>query len=96
MGQIGCEPTIHTYNCLLKVLCFLGRVEEAYELHLNVKKSKKKPDLYTYTAVIDGFCKVGRSNEALELLEEALEMGLTQMWLLTKYCLIGISKKAGH
>ncbi|KAF3658360.1 putative phytosulfokine receptor 1-like [Capsicum annuum] len=68
-------------------------VEEAYELHLNVKKSKKKPDLYTYTAVIDGFCKVGRSNEALELLEEALEMGLTQMWLLTKYCLIVVAIK---
>ncbi|KAJ8550766.1 hypothetical protein K7X08_000136 [Anisodus acutangulus] len=33
------------------------RVEAAYDLLLNIKKSKIKPDLYTYTAVIDGFCK---------------------------------------
>ncbi|MCD7450291.1 hypothetical protein HAX54_005012 [Datura stramonium] len=77
MGQIGCEPTIHTYNCF-EGLCFLGRVEEAYELLLNIKKSKKKPDLYTYTAVMDGFLVrwVGPVRH-WNCLKKLVEMGLT-------------------
>ncbi|KAL4587214.1 hypothetical protein LXL04_000081 [Taraxacum kok-saghyz] len=84
MSKVKCDPTINTYNCLLKGLCYVGRVEDAYELLLKIKKSWKEqrdaslqPDVYTYTAVMDGFCKVGRSDEALELLDEAIKMGLT-------------------
>ncbi|KAK1428073.1 hypothetical protein QVD17_16900 [Tagetes erecta] len=91
MGQVQCDPSINTYNCLLKGLCYVGRVEEANELLSRIKKSWKenakdasfkknqemlKPDVYSFTAVMDGFCKVGRSDEALELLNEAIEMGL--------------------
>nr|XP_043610126.1 pentatricopeptide repeat-containing protein At1g62670, mitochondrial-like [Erigeron canadensis] len=90
MDKVKCEPTINTYNCLLKGLCYVGRVEEAFELLTKIKKScnddykgvsfkrlKLRPDVYSYTAVMDGFCKVGRSNEALELLNEAIEIGLS-------------------
>ncbi|KAL7601795.1 hypothetical protein Lser_V15G25863 [Lactuca serriola] len=84
MGKVKCDPTINTYNCLLKGLCYVGKVEEANEFLSKIKKSWKEqrdgrlqPDVYTYTAVMDGFCKVGRSDEALELLNEAIEMGLT-------------------
>ncbi|XP_074341451.1 uncharacterized protein LOC141678919 isoform X2 [Apium graveolens] len=77
MESVKCEPTTHTYNCLLKGLCYVGRIEEAYKMLMNIKKSSCiKPDIYTYTAVMNGFCKVGRSDEALELLDEAVEMGL--------------------
>ncbi|KAL9421942.1 hypothetical protein AB3S75_034253 [Citrus x aurantiifolia] len=55
----------------------VGRVEEAYEMLMNVKNDGLKLDVYTYTAVMDGFCKVGRSNEAMELLNEAIERGVT-------------------
>lgn len=78
MGKVKCEPTINTYNCLLKGLCFVGRVEDAYEMLSNIKKCCwKKVDIYSYTAVMDGFCKVGRTDEAVELLNEAIEIGLT-------------------
>ncbi|KAK9057849.1 hypothetical protein SSX86_022687 [Deinandra increscens subsp. villosa] len=83
MGRVGCDPTINTYNCLLKGLCYVGRVEEAHELLSKIKKCWKegkcvdlKPDVYSFTAVMDGLCKVGRSDEGLELLNEAIEMGL--------------------
>ncbi|GAY56494.1 hypothetical protein CUMW_172330 [Citrus unshiu] len=55
----------------------VGRVEEAYEMLMNVKNDGLKPAVYTYTAIMDGFCKVGRSNEAMELLNEAIERGVT-------------------
>lgn len=77
MASVKCEPTTHTYNCLLKGLCYVGRIEEAYKMLMNMKKSSSiKPDIYTYTSVMNGFCKVGRSDEALELLDEAVGMGL--------------------
>ncbi|KAL6520842.1 hypothetical protein OROGR_017411 [Orobanche gracilis] len=76
MSRIGCEFTVNTYNCLIKGLCYVGRVEEAFELMASIKNSSMKPDIYTYTTMMDGFCKVGRSSEALGLLNEALEMGI--------------------
>ncbi|XP_076927788.1 uncharacterized protein LOC143591482 [Bidens hawaiensis] len=77
MRQRECSPNINTYNCLLKGLCYVGRVEEANELLLKIlKDGELKPDVYSFTAVMDGFCKVGRSDETLELLDEAIGIGL--------------------
>lgn len=81
MNRVGTKPTVQIYNCLLKGLCYVGKVEEAFEMLMKMKKREKnflKPDIYSYTCVMDGFCKVGRSDEARELLNEAeVEMGLT-------------------
>ncbi|XVF32722.1 hypothetical protein REPUB_Repub17cG0107300 [Reevesia pubescens] len=76
MGRIRCKPIVQTYNCLLKGLCYVGKVEEANEMLMNMKKESTKHDIYSYTAVMNGFCKVGRSNEAMELFNLALDMGL--------------------
>lgn len=86
----GCKPIVQTYNCLLKGLCHVGRVEEAHEMLMKLNTT----DIYSYTAVMDGFCKVGRSDEAMELLKEALEMRLTPdvvtfNTLFNGYCIEG-------
>lgn len=78
MGRIGCTPNVQIYNCLLKGLGYVGRVEEAFELLVDIEEATSiEPDIYTYIAMMDGFCMVGRSDEAMELLNEALEMGMT-------------------
>ncbi|CAI0423791.1 unnamed protein product [Linum tenue] len=77
MERVGRKPSVQTYNCLLKGLCYVGRVEEAFELLQDIKKmSTVLPDMYTYTVMMDGFCRVGRSDEAMELMNEALGMEL--------------------
>ncbi|KAK2658068.1 hypothetical protein Ddye_011120 [Dipteronia dyeriana] len=62
MGRVGCEPSTQTYNCLLKELCYVGRVEEAFEMLMDINKNDAmKPDMYTYihrhtaVPVMDGF-----------------------------------------
>ncbi|KAF9587482.1 hypothetical protein IFM89_003421 [Coptis chinensis] len=97
MSKTGCEPNVQTYNCLMKGLCYVGKVEEAFKLLVKMKKSLKKPDIYTYTAVMDGFGKVGRSDEGWSSLEEALADGLKPN-VVTRLipCLMGIVGKGGH
>ncbi|CAN0879551.1 Putative pentatricopeptide repeat-containing protein At1g09680 [Linum grandiflorum] len=79
MAKFELNPSIQTYNCLIKGLCYVGRVEQAFQLLADIKKTGDPavvPDIYTYTVMMDGFCKVGRSDEAMELLDEAMEKGL--------------------
>ncbi|CAN6575979.1 unnamed protein product [Malus baccata var. baccata] len=35
---VGLKPTIQIYNCLLKGLCYVGRVEVAYDILMRIKK----------------------------------------------------------
>ncbi|KAK6932160.1 Pentatricopeptide repeat [Dillenia turbinata] len=83
MGHIELKPTMQIYNCLLKGLCYVGRVEEAYNMLMKMKQSGKMLDICS--------CKVCRTDEAMELMNEAIERGLvpsvvTFNTLFTGYC----------
>lgn len=66
----GCEPTVVTFNTLIKGLMLVGKIEEAAQLLGKLLAEKLcVPNERTYSAMINGLCKAGATFKALELLD---------------------------
>ncbi|XP_066334883.1 protein Rf1, mitochondrial-like isoform X3 [Miscanthus floridulus] len=77
MPEVGCTPSVVSYNTLLKGFCDEKRAEEALELlHMmsDGQGSSCPPDVVSYTTVIKGFFSEGQVDKACSLF---VEMGVS-------------------
>ncbi|XP_026384815.1 pentatricopeptide repeat-containing protein At1g63130, mitochondrial-like [Papaver somniferum] len=77
MKQNGLEPTIVTYNTLLRGLYGDGRVRTANNLVNKMKTFGISPDEVTYSTMLDGLCKNRKIGEAIELFESMEGRGIS-------------------
>jgi leucine-rich PPR motif-containing protein len=76
MPDVGCAPSVGSYNTLLKGLCDEKRAKEALELlrmMADGQGSSCPPDVVSYNIVIKGFFSEGQVDKAYSLF---LEMGV--------------------
>merc|ERR550532_3373673 len=77
MVQQNIEPNVVTYSTILKGYCQENRLEKAFELLEDMKKSTKhRPDEITYNTLIAGCAKYGLYDRGVLLLREMQEAGV--------------------
>ncbi|KAF4366451.1 pentatricopeptide repeat-containing protein At4g01570 [Cannabis sativa] len=70
------DPDLCTYNSLLHVLCFVGKVKDALAVWEELKFSGHEPDEFTYRIIIQGCSKSYRIDDATKIFNEMQHNGL--------------------
>nr|GEV92491.1 tetratricopeptide-like helical domain-containing protein [Tanacetum cinerariifolium] len=83
-----CEPTVVTYNTMIKGLCKVGNNVIAIQFLRLMDERGCKPDAYTYNNIIDSLCKDKMIDDAFKLFKEmVLKKGISPN-VITYNCLI--------
>lgn len=81
MVDSGLEPTLTTYNILLKGFFRAGQVKEGWEFFLQMKKRGRKegsacwPDVVSYTTVVHGLGIAGQTENARKVFDNMIFEG---------------------
>ncbi|XP_020575206.1 pentatricopeptide repeat-containing protein At1g74900, mitochondrial [Phalaenopsis equestris] len=81
MVDSGLEPTLTTYNILLKGFFRAGQVKEGWEFFLQMKKRGRKkgsgcwPDVVSYTTVVHGLGLAGQTESASKVFDSMIVEG---------------------
>jgi pentatricopeptide repeat protein len=77
MGEQGIEPNVITFSSVIKGYCSENRVDKAFELLEEMKKtSTVVPDEVTYNTLLDGCARYGQFERGLAVLEEMKSVGV--------------------
>mmetsp|Transcript_29286 Transcript_29286/g.77388 ORF Transcript_29286/g.77388 Transcript_29286/m.77388 type:complete len:1025 (+) Transcript_29286:162-3236(+) len=77
MSKQGIEPNVITYSTVLKGYCTEHRLDKAFEVLDDMKKSKKfMPDEVTYNTLLDGCARHGLYDRGMSVLDDMLESGV--------------------
>ncbi|KAL4348841.1 hypothetical protein GQ457_17G020200 [Hibiscus cannabinus] len=84
------------YNTLLTMCADIGLVEEAEQLFMDMKQSRRcRPDSWSYTAMLKIYGTGGNVGKAMEFFEELSEVGV-ELNVMGATCLIQCLGKAGR
>ncbi|KAL6567037.1 hypothetical protein OROMI_015441 [Orobanche minor] len=75
MNDMGIEPDIVSYNCLVDVYCKARDLEKAYEVINKMRDEGIDLDVITYTSLIGGLGLAGQPDKARDILKEMREYG---------------------
>ncbi|KZV51872.1 pentatricopeptide repeat-containing protein [Dorcoceras hygrometricum] len=75
MREMGVEPDIVSYNCLVDVYCKGRDLEKAHKVMKEMRENGVDLDVITYTSLIGGLGLVGQPDRAREILKEMKEYG---------------------
>lgn len=97
----GYVPDVFRYNSMICRLLRENRLEDVFELLMEMKESQISPDEVTMNAALCFFCKAGMVDAALELYNARSELGLTlnsmaYNFLINTLCGDGSIDKAFH
>lgn len=70
LAGVSADPDLCTYNSLIQVLCFVGKVKDALVVWEELKVSGHEPDEFTYRNIIQGCCKSYRIDDAMKTFNE--------------------------
>ncbi|KAL5572254.1 hypothetical protein UlMin_021851 [Ulmus minor] len=68
-------PDLCTYNSLLHVLCFFGKVKDALVVWEELKGLGHEPDAFPYRTLVQGCCKTYRIDDAAKIFSEMQHNG---------------------
>ncbi|XP_051147162.1 pentatricopeptide repeat-containing protein At2g06000 [Andrographis paniculata] len=64
------HPDVCSFNTVMRGLCLVGKIDEAFEFFDIMKNFGCHPDRVSYNTLINGLCRVGKLSRAEELLRE--------------------------
>ena len=76
MVESGLESTLKTYYVILNGYFKAGRMKEAWNFFLEMKKRKFEMDVVTYTTVVHGFGVAGAIQKARHVFNEMIGVGI--------------------
>lgn len=76
MIENGLEPTIHTYNMIMKSFFLSKNYEMGLAIWNEMLRKGCCPDDNSYTVFINGLIRTGRSEEACMYIEEMINEGM--------------------
>jgi len=77
MEKQGIEPNVITYSTVLKGYCAEHKLEKAFEVLEDMKRSKKfLPDEITYNSLLDGCARHGLFDRGMSVLADMEESGV--------------------
>ncbi|CAN4120113.1 unnamed protein product [Withania somnifera] len=84
MKDLGVEPALVSFNCLVDVYCKGREMEKVFKVVEEMREKDIVPDVITYTSLIGGLALVGqpdkarhRTGDAYSLMDEMLVNGLS-------------------
>jgi len=78
MSREGIEPNVITYSTVLKGYCQDNRIDKAFEVLEDMKRSANfSPDEVTYNTLLDGCARYGMLERGLALLQDMQDAGVT-------------------
>ncbi|CAN4119117.1 unnamed protein product [Withania somnifera] len=75
MRDLGIEPGLVSFNCLVDVYCKGREMEKAFRVVEEMREKDISPDVITYTSLIGGLGLVGQPDKARCILKEMREYG---------------------
>jgi heat shock factor-binding protein 1 len=63
-------PNVFTYNAVIRLLCELGEVDEAYNILNEMATCGEMPDIWSYNTLLNAHCKLKEVNKALRLISK--------------------------
>ncbi|XP_073271970.1 putative pentatricopeptide repeat-containing protein At1g02420 [Primulina huaijiensis] len=75
MREMGVQPDVVSYNCLVDVYCKGREVEKARKVMKEMRENGVDLDVITHTSLIGGLGLVGQPDKAREILKEMNEYG---------------------
>lgn len=85
-------PDLCTYNSLILVLCFVGKVKDALVVWEELKGSGHEPDAFTYRILIQGCSKSYRMDDATKIFNEMQHNGYCPNTVVYNALLDGLFK----
>ena len=75
MKELGVNPDLVSYNCLVDVYCKNREIDKALRIVERMREEEIYPDIFTYTSLIGGLGLIGKPDEAKDMLKEMKELG---------------------
>lgn len=75
MKELGVEPDLVSYNCLIDAYCKDRELEKVYKVVNEIVDKGMSPDVITYTSLIGGLGLVGQPDKARDVLRDMREVG---------------------
>ncbi|KAH6832133.1 Tetratricopeptide repeat superfamily protein [Perilla frutescens var. hirtella] len=75
-GEAGCEPTVSTFEIMVRMFCNEGRTDMALQVWGQMKARGVLPGMHMFSALIDNLCNDNKIDGACKYFLEMLEMGM--------------------
>ncbi|KVH97593.1 pentatricopeptide repeat-containing protein At1g71060, mitochondrial [Cynara cardunculus var. scolymus] len=74
--EFGCEPSVSTYEIMVRMFCNEGRFDMATSVWEEMKDHGVLPGMHMFATLINSFCREKKLQDACKYLEEMLDMGI--------------------
>lgn len=94
--EFGCEPTVSSYEIIVRMFCKEGRTDLALKVWDQMKGKGIIPGMHMFSTLINSLCFENRLDDACEYFEMMLDMGIrpsTAMFSRLKQCLLEEGKQ---
>ncbi|XP_022998430.1 putative pentatricopeptide repeat-containing protein At1g02420 [Cucurbita maxima] len=75
MREMGVQPDVVSYNCLIDVYCKNREMDKAFKVIEKMRDEDIAADVITYTSIIGGLGLIGQPDKARNILKEMKEYG---------------------
>ncbi|XP_022948942.1 putative pentatricopeptide repeat-containing protein At1g02420 [Cucurbita moschata] len=75
MREMGVQPDVVSYNCLVDVYCKNREMDKAFKVIEKMRDEDIAADVITYTSIIGGLGLIGQPDKARNILKEMKEYG---------------------
>ncbi|GLT35028.1 hypothetical protein SLA2020_095130 [Shorea laevis] len=92
----GCEPTVSTYEIVVRMFCNVERVDMALKVWDEMKTKGVLPGMHMFSTLINSLCHESRLDDACKYFQEMLDVGIrppAQMFSNLKQALIDEGKE---
>lgn len=92
----GCEPTVSTYEIIVRMFCNEERVDMAIIVWDQMKAKGVLPGMHMFSTLINGLCHENKLDDACKYFQEMLDMGIrptAQMFSNLKQALVDEGRK---
>ncbi|CAN4086381.1 unnamed protein product [Withania somnifera] len=72
MLERGCSVDLLAHNSILESLCKTGKMDEAFNFFMKMRRYKLVPNVFTYNCIIKKLCKTNKVDEAYQLIDEMI------------------------
>lgn len=89
--ELGCEPTVSTYEIIMRMFCKEERLEMAIRVWDEMKGKGVLPGMHMFSTLINSLCHANRLDDACKYFQEMLDVGIrppANMFSILKQTLI--------
>ncbi|KAF2316754.1 hypothetical protein GH714_042095 [Hevea brasiliensis] len=72
----GCEPTVSTYEIIVRMFCNMDRVDRAINIWDQMKAKGILPGMHMFSTLINSLCHENKLDMACKYFEEMLDVGI--------------------